>query len=99
MSPKVTIPISMDLKTDVDLLEWLKRQENRSAAVREALRAYLRDQVVTAGDVLRAVEDLRRDIESRTIAIAFGGPGETVEREEIDPGVAAAQAALDGLEF
>ena len=97
MSPKVTIPISMDLKTDADLLEWLKKQENRSAAVREALRAYLRDQVVTAGDVLRAVEDLRRDIESRTIAV--GGPGETVEREEIDPGVAAAQAALDGLEF
>ena len=97
MSPKVTIPISMDLKTDADLLEWLKRQENRSAAVREALRAYLRDQVVTAGDVLRAVEDLRRDIERRTIAV--GGPGETVEREEIDPGVAAAQAALDGLEF
>jgi len=97
MSPKVTIPISMDLKTDADLLEWLKRQENRSAAVREALRAYLRDQVVTAGDVLRAVEDLRRDIERRTIAV--GGPGETVEREEVDPGVAAAQAALDGLEF
>jgi len=97
MSPKVTIPISMDLKTDADLLEWLKRQENRSAAVREALRAYLRDQVVTAGDVLRAVEDLRRDIERRTIAL--GGPGETVEREEVDPGVAAAQAALDGLEF
>ena len=97
MSPKVTIPISMDLKTDADLLEWLKRQENRSASVREALRAYLRDQVVTAGDVLRAVEDLRRDIERRTIAV--GGPGETVEREEVDPGVAAAQAALDGLEF
>jgi len=97
MSFKVTIPVSMDPRTDADLLDWLKKQENRSAAVREAIRAYLRDQVVTAGDVLQAVEDLRRDIESRTIAA--GPAGEVVEREEIDPQVAAAQAALDGLEF
>jgi len=97
MSSKVTVPVSMDTKNDRDLLEWLGKQENRSAAVRDVLRAHVQGQVVTVGDVLQAVEDLRRDIESRTIAA--GSVVEAVESEGVDPLTAQAQSALDGLGF
>ena len=36
------VPVVMDTERDADLLQWLDQQENRSAAVREALRQALR---------------------------------------------------------
>ena len=92
MGRKVTIPISMDVEGDRDLLRWLERQSNRSAAVREVLRAHLSSGDVTLGDVYRAVQDLRREMKSRTIAVG-AGCGKAVEVDE--PPDAA--AALDQL--
>ena len=92
MGKKVTIPVSMDVDGDRDLLRWLERQDNRSAAVREVLRAHLGGGDVTLGDVYRAVQDLRQEIRSRTIA-AGPGCGEVVAVDE----PAAAAAALDQL--
>ena len=75
------------------MLRWLERQSNRSAAVREVLRAHLSSGGdVTLGDVYRAVQDLRRDVQSRTFA-AGPGCGEMVTVEE----PAEAAAALDQL--
>jgi len=92
MAKKVTFTVSMDAEADRDLLRWLERQENRSAAVREVLRAHLGGGDVTLGDVYRAVQDLRAEIRSRTIA-AGPGCGEAVAVDE----PAAAAAALEQL--
>lgn len=35
------VPVVMDTERDADLLRWLEQQENRSAAVRAALRQVL----------------------------------------------------------
>lgn len=67
MANKVIIPVSMDAETDRDLLQWLEQQENRSRAVREALRAYIWRGGVTLGDIYQAVRDLERKLQAGAI--------------------------------
>jgi len=93
MGKKVTFTVSMDSEADRDLLRWLERQDNRSAAVREVLRAHLGGGDVTLGDVYRAVQDLRAEIRSRTIAAGSLRSGEVAAVDE----PAAAAAALEQL--
>ena len=91
----VVMPISFDSERDRRLLEYLNRlpKGKWSETVREILRAHLSiGGDVTLGDVYRAVQDLKRELRTRTIAVG-AGCGETVEVEE--PPEAA--AALDQL--
>lgn len=67
MARKVIIPVSMDAEADRDLLQWLEQQENRSGAVREALRAYIGRSGVTLGDVYQVVRDLERKLQAGAI--------------------------------
>jgi hypothetical protein len=89
MGHKITMTISLDSEADRDLLGWLGRQENRSAAVRGVLRAHLSGGV-TLGDVYAAVRDLERRLSGMTLA---GAPSEATVGDE--PPEAA--AALDAL--
>lgn len=94
MAHKTTVTIALDIEADKDLLRWLERQENKSAAVRTAIREHISRGGVTLGDVYRAVKDLERRIESGAVAIVAGeggGSGETWDEPE------AAAAALDAL--
>ena len=92
MGHKITVTISLDSEADRDLLAWLGRQENRSAAVRRALRAHLSGGV-TLGDVYQAVKDLERKLRAGLTVEASTVAPETDE----PPDVAAALDALGRL--
>ena len=85
---------SFDLEADKDLLRWIARQENRSAAIRSAIREHISRSGVTLGDVYRAVKDLERKIETGAVAIVAGEGG---EGPEVWDEPADAAAALDAL--
>jgi len=57
---RTVIPVSIDTIADRDILDWLNQCDNRSAVVREALRAYRNQGAITLADVYHAVMDLKR---------------------------------------
>ena len=93
MAQKVVVPISLDTEGDRDILRWLGRQENRSAAVREAIREHLGRGGVTLGDVYQAVGRIERRLEAGVVVNAEGRTAAEAEWEE----PAEAAAALDAL--
>ena len=57
---KERFTISLDSEQDRELLDWLNRQDNRSEAVRKALRAYIA--MPGIGDLYRQNESLARKL-------------------------------------
>ena len=55
-----TITFVLDTERDRDILRWLQGQENKSAAIREAIRACLAQGDITLVDIYEAVQDLKR---------------------------------------
>lgn len=55
-----TITFVLDTIRDRDILRWLEGQENKSAAIREAIRAHLGRSGITLVDVYEAIQDLKR---------------------------------------
>ena len=55
-----TITFVLDTGRDRDILHWLEGQENKSAAIREAIRAHLGRSGITLADVYKAIQDLKR---------------------------------------
>jgi hypothetical protein len=94
MSRKTFTNISLDTEADKDILRWLERQENKSAAIRAAIREHIGRNGVTLGDVYRAVKELERKLEAGTVVLA-GGAGEPESDSWDEPDDAA--AALDAL--
>jgi hypothetical protein len=94
MSRKTFTNISLDTEADKDILRWLERQENKSAAIRAAIREHIDRSGLTMGDVYRAVKDLERKLETGAVVLA-GGVGETEGDSWDEPDDAA--AALDAL--
>lgn len=65
----VIVNISLDPEHDKDIMRWLGGQPNRSAAVREAIRAYMaKEQGVTLEDVLAEVQALPSRLSGMTIS-------------------------------
>jgi hypothetical protein len=94
MGRKVVVSFSLDTDEDRDLLRWLGRQENRSAAIREALRARASGGI-TLGDVYQAVKEVERLI--RSGVVVAGAPADNGEIWEEPPDIAAALDALGKL--
>jgi hypothetical protein len=94
MARKTTVTVSFDVEADKDLLRWVERQENRSAAIRAAIREHIGRNGITLGDVYRVVKDLERKLEAGAVVIA-GGRQEGKEEAWDEPDDAA--AALDAL--
>lgn len=94
MSRKTFTNISLDTEADKDILRWLERQENKSAAIRAAIREHIGRNGITLSDVYRAVKGLERKLESGTVLVA-GGTGANEIEEWDEPNDAA--AALDAL--
>lgn len=90
MGRKLFVSFSLDAEGDRDLLRWLDAQENKSAAIRGALREHL-GRGVTLGDVYQAVQDLARKVQAGTVVVC-GEPG----APDVDEPAEAA-AALDRL--
>ena len=57
---RLTITFVLDTVRDRDILHWLEGQENKSAAIREAIRAHLGRSGITLADVYEAIQDLKR---------------------------------------
>ena len=71
---KVIISFSLNPDKDRRIVQWLNSQQNKSAAIREALEAYLGGGGITLPDVYRAVRELERKIESGALAVSAPGP-------------------------
>jgi len=97
MARKVIVPVSMDSDADRDLLQWLDQQENRSGAVREALRAYIDRSGVTLGDVYQAVRDLERKLQTGAVVSRTPDDCDSGTGWQEPPGVAEALDALADL--
>jgi len=93
--PKTAVGFSCDTDTDADILSWLDKQENKSAAIRAAIRASWLQDSLTLGDVLNELGEIKRLLRSGAVAVVNGEEGETAP--ELDPEAQAAQDALDGL--
>lgn len=92
MARKTVVTVSLDTEADKDILRWLDQQENRSAAMRAAIREHLGGGGVTLGDVYQAVKEIERRIEAGVVVGRVqAGAGESWEEP---PDVAAALDAL-----
>jgi hypothetical protein len=54
------ITFVLDTVRDRDIVRWLEGRENKSAAIREAIRAHLGHDDITLVDVYEAIQDLKR---------------------------------------
>lgn len=89
---KTTIAFTLDTEEDGDILRWLARQENKSAAIRAALREHLARGGVTLADVYQAVRELQRMIKAgAAVGVVNDNPGDDWDEPE------DAAAALDAL--
>jgi hypothetical protein len=91
---KVTVGFSCDTERDADLLAWLERQENKSAAIRTAIRASWLQSSATLGDVLNEIGEVKRMLRAGVVRV------EEVEGEDppaLGPEERAVQDALNGL--
>jgi len=57
---KQTVTFVVDTERDRDILRWLGSQDNKSAAIREAIREHLGRGGITLTDVYEAIQDLKR---------------------------------------
>jgi hypothetical protein len=55
-----TITFVLDTERDRDILRWLEKQSNKSAAIREAIRSNLAHGDITLAHVYEAIQDLKR---------------------------------------
>jgi len=85
-----TITFVLDTERDQDVFSWLQSRENKSRAIREAIRAHLGQSNVTLADVYEAIQDLKRC----GWKPGAGGQVDTTTDEDEPPDVAA---TLDSL--
>ena len=88
---RTTETFCLDGEHDMDIVRWLDRQPNKSAAIRAALRAHIAN-AVTLLDVYQEVTELRRTIRN---GVTVAGAGS--DDAPVNPLVAEAEAALSGL--
>jgi len=71
---------SLDPREDIDIIEWLSNQPNKSEAIREALHGWINPQVVLQGDInepvsssqLQLLQKIARDVKEIQNAINQG---------------------------
>ena len=89
--PKRVVSFTLDTEADKAIARWLDRQENRSAAIRAAIRAHLGSGGVTLGDVYQVVKAMERKLERGAVIVS------QVEDTEGWDEPPEAAAALDAL--
>ncbi len=88
---QVTYSLKINTETDADLIRWLDRQDNKSEAIRQALRGH-RVNGVSLGDVYQAVMSIERQIKAGVIVQSNAG-----DKLDEPPEAAAALDALANL--
>ena len=92
MAHKITVSLSLDIKDDRDILQWLERQNNRSDAIRRAIREHI-DSDVTLGDIQSSLNKLIRRVGTGGFRISENEPTHITDFDE-PPEAAMALAAL-----
>lgn len=76
---RVVIPVSLDDQKDADIIEWLNRHQNKSAAIRDALRSNLADGI-TLADIYQEIKALK----SRSFVAIADEPGQGLAEAELN---------------
>lgn len=92
--PTITVSFSLDTERDADLAAWLEKHDKRarSTAIREKLRAGIRQNSLSLADVFAELREIKRLLRSGAIAQAI--PAD-VERD--DPAAAEVKGKLTNL--
>jgi hypothetical protein len=96
MAKRVTT-FTLDSETDRDIVRWLERQDNKSAAIRKAIREHIGGAGVTLGDIYQAVKDLERKVAAGVAVIDSASLRSIDDNVEEPPDAAAALDALANL--
>ena len=80
---KMIVSFSLNPDKDRKIVQWLSSQQNKSAAIREALEAHLGGGGVTLSDVYRAVRELEHRIGSGALAVSTPGPVPDAEPPDV----------------
>ena len=93
MARKTILSISLDSEADKDILRWVDSLDKgeKSAGIRDAIRAHIGGGGVTLGDIFQAVKDLERKVQSGVVIHQASGD----DLDDAEP--AEAVAALDAL--
>jgi len=91
---KIAVGFSCDIESDTDILAWLSQQDNKSLAIRQAIRGAWLKESVTLGDVLNEIGELKRMLRA---GVVLNGGAEVETVEPLDPEQQVAQNILDGL--
>ena len=90
---RTTRAFSLDTDNDADIITWLDAQENKSLAIRRAIRAAWLRSGVTLGDVLNELGEVKRLLRSGVVVNGNAGPNDNGDVVELTPEERAAQAA------
>ena len=94
---KTTVGFSCDVERDADILAWLERQENKSQAIRKAIRASWLESGISLADVLNEIGEVKRLLRSGAIRVESDDVQD--EAQALDPEQREVQNALDALGF
>lgn len=92
---KTVVSFTLDSERDRDLVRWLERQENRSLAIREAIREHLERGSITIADVYEAVKNLERKLQARAVIMAGNSSPAGDDWDEPPEAVAALEALAE----
>jgi len=89
-----TVSFSLDPERDADLVTWLDKHDRRarSAAIREKLRAGIRQNSSSLADVLAELREIKRMLRSGVVAVSTADAG-----QDDDPASAAVKGKLANL--
>lgn len=96
MGNSITINFKVNEERDADVIAWLEARPNRSAAIRDAIRAAILGEVTTA-QLMRKLESIDNKLAR---GVTLNGNGATDDDEESEQDAEAlrlAQAGLDEL--
>jgi hypothetical protein len=79
---------------DADIAAWLEQQPNASAAIRQAIRAYINGRTACTFDA-EAIRPILRQELSR-VTLAAGEPGGAQAQEHVDADLAQSLAGMWG---
>lgn len=92
---KVTVGFSCDADKDADVLTWLERQANKSAAIRAAIRTACLQDSITLGDVLQEIGEVKRLLRNGVVLQSETAGSEAATA--LTPEEEHVQELLDGL--
>jgi hypothetical protein len=92
--PKTTEAFSLDTERDADILDWLESQDNKSAAIRAAIRASWLSSSITLADILNEIGEVKRMLRA---GVSLDNSNGQDEPQKLTPSQREAQEALDSL--